>query len=327
MDKQLDIHAIRRAAQCAREDAQREELISEYPRHGRAVYERKAEALDELADTLAATGAEAPAESAYAQRKAERIERLRVRAARLRVASATASANSHQIVSRIPFGQPILVGHHSERHHRNTLARAESADRKAYELHKQAHEVAIRARGAEHRRAIDSDDPDAPDKLRAKVADLERQRERMKFINAEYRRCRGNIDAMQVGDAEKARVRSLLAHWEPWMGKAFKPFDGYALQNLGANLRRYQERLKSLEQLPAATEAIQTTYGNVTIETDTNGGRINVITPGRNDLATAILRGRGFCWSRMRRCWVRKLTPAAVAIVPMIGKQLEEVYK
>lgn len=41
---------------------------------------------------------------------------------------------SHAITENIPMGQPILVGHHSERHHRRDIARSWSALGKGVEL-------------------------------------------------------------------------------------------------------------------------------------------------------------------------------------------------
>src|SRR5216683_1919141 len=85
---------------------------------------------------------------------------------------------SRQSIQHIPFGQPILVGHHSERRHRRDLARHDRLMRKVIATDKRAKELAQRASTVT--RAISSDDPDAPDKLRERIAKLERDQAAMK---------------------------------------------------------------------------------------------------------------------------------------------------
>lgn len=62
--------------------------------------------------------------------------------------SADGYATFKGIHSCIPFGQPILVGHHSERRHRRDLERADNGMRKAIEADKRAGYWASRAEGA-----------------------------------------------------------------------------------------------------------------------------------------------------------------------------------
>jgi len=51
----------------------------------------------------------------YEERRDSRIERLESRAAVAQAESTTAYETAHSIMEHIPPGQPILVGHHSER--------------------------------------------------------------------------------------------------------------------------------------------------------------------------------------------------------------------
>jgi len=73
------------------------------------------------------------------------VERKEAKADRYEAYSenATNKANSHhkradQIMSFIPMGQPILVGHHSEKRHRKDLSRVESSMRQSVEESKKA---------------------------------------------------------------------------------------------------------------------------------------------------------------------------------------------
>lgn len=62
---------------------------------------------------------------------AERADRLQDRAERHATASHAAHQRVHAIADHIPFGQPILVGHHSERHARADVARIDAGMRRA----------------------------------------------------------------------------------------------------------------------------------------------------------------------------------------------------
>lgn len=57
----------------------------------------------------------------------DRADALQAKAARRAGEAEALWAYSDRLVEHIPFGQPILVGHHSERGHRRTLERAQNA--------------------------------------------------------------------------------------------------------------------------------------------------------------------------------------------------------
>jgi hypothetical protein len=67
--------------------------------------------------------------------KAERHERV---GRRLTKASDEAYQKSHNATKHIPFGQPILVGHHSEAHHRRDINTAHNQMRKSVEAQREA---------------------------------------------------------------------------------------------------------------------------------------------------------------------------------------------
>lgn len=130
----------------------------------------------------------------YAEKKAARIERLRARAEKKRE-----FANNNDLSlfgeekSGIPLGQPILVGHHSEKRHRKHLERIENRVRKGYEAADEAERLEERAAAAENRTAIDSDNPEALRLIDEKIAKLEKKIEHAKRINSLLRK-HPNID-------------------------------------------------------------------------------------------------------------------------------------
>lgn len=97
-----------------------------------------------------------------AEREADRAERAEARAEHLSEQAERLEAKSDELDGRrkeisdmIPFGQPVLVGHHSEGRHRRDIGRIDSLMGKSVEAHREATEASRRADAAiatqEHR--------------------------------------------------------------------------------------------------------------------------------------------------------------------------------
>lgn len=80
-----------------------------------------------------------------------KVERYRQYAENARKRSTDLYHASHDAVSGIPFGQPILVGHHSESRHRAALKRQDTRMRKSIEEDDRAKYWERRAGRVEHR--------------------------------------------------------------------------------------------------------------------------------------------------------------------------------
>lgn len=114
-----------------------------------------------LADRLRAAGLTVAVEIDLAHRstaeaEADRAERIEDRQEALEAKSEKLAGErdrrweaSRQISEVIPFGQPILIGHHSERRHRRDLERMRTNDAKGMEAHKASEEAARKARASE----------------------------------------------------------------------------------------------------------------------------------------------------------------------------------
>lgn len=158
--------------------------------------------------------------------------------------------------SGIPFGQPILAGHHSQRRHERALGRAQAAATRGLEHADMAERHTQAAVTIEHQLAtsIYDDDPDAIERLEAKLAGLEGERDRVKAYNASCRRAAktGGVGDLELLD-EKQRadlVGTMRAC--PYMigpgGKA----PAYLLSNLGGNITRTRKRLEKLQRRAAS---------------------------------------------------------------------------
>ncbi|WP_062908275.1 DUF3560 domain-containing protein [Mycobacterium avium] len=117
--------------------------------------------IDRAADALRAAGhtvtidvddthrPTAEAEADKVHRQEQRVDALNTKADRKAAAAAAAWDAEHRAVDALPpDGQPILIGHHSERRHRNAIARAHAATRRAIDATEDAQHASRRAEAA-----------------------------------------------------------------------------------------------------------------------------------------------------------------------------------
>jgi len=90
---------------------------------------------------------------------------------------------AHKMADVIPFGQPILVGHHSEKSDRSYRARIDSHQRKGVEAHQRAKDLKSRLEGSEKLLAKQEN----PGALARKVDTFETELRRLKFHEYWYK--------------------------------------------------------------------------------------------------------------------------------------------
>jgi hypothetical protein len=202
----------------------------------------------------------------YQARRQAKADRLRgfAQSARRRAEQASATA---QHIADITQGEPVKLGHHSAPRHMRDLDRMWSAMGKSAEEQERAARNERRAAAVENDTSISRYDPEAVQQLEAKIAELEAQAERYRFVNAELRRrvktkVTNAEDAMSVTllqdwltDAEKADLMTTARY----QFTASRPlgYPAYALSNLNGNLRRYKERLKEVQAFQGRQNALE----------------------------------------------------------------------
>ena len=181
----------------------------------------------------------------YRERRERRADRLREWAAKRTAKSTAAFDRAHDIGAQIPLGQPILVGHHSERRHRRDLARIDGAMAAGVQNANVADRMGERADNIEAglQASIYDDDPDAIEQLRKRVAALEAERDRIKAYNASCRR--GQPDPSLLDEHQRANLESVRRVASYQLGKGGS-FPSYALSNLSGNVARNRQRLARL---------------------------------------------------------------------------------
>ena len=260
--------------------------------------------------------------NAYEQKLQDRADRLANRAARLRNLANSVQQNGRKAVEGIPFGQPILVGHHSERRHRNAIDRFDRAIRKAIELDKQAKSAALAAQRV-GTGGISADDPDAIMKLMKKLDGLNASQQRMKDANAAIRKNK------KAGEQAQVAALVVIGFSEAQAREIIKPdfcgrigFPAYALSNNNANIHRVEERIKQLERVSKVRQEMEAVGGaepqewqigsdRCRVEQNTEENRLQLFFGGKpSDSTRERLKASGWKWAPSAGAWQRHLHTA-----------------
>lgn len=228
----------------------------------------------------------------YESKQEAKRARLQEAADRKRGESAAKLSGARARADAIPFGQPILVGHHSEKRHRSDVDKIDRGMRAGFEAAKEAEDLDRRA-DAVGTGGISSDDPEAVVKLRAELASLTDQQTKYK---------KENTAAKKAGS-------------DP-------PWPAYKLTNNGANMRRIQKRIDDLLAKADDVTSEQTING-VRIVDNVEDNRLQMHFDGKPapDVIT-LLKVHGFKWSPSSSTWQRFRSNAATWAAETIAKTL-----
>lgn len=197
----------------------------------------------------------------------------------------------------IPLGQPILVGHYSEKADRNYRERANNKITKGYATLNEAKRLEQRVQAAGQNKAIFLDDPDATEKLETKIARLEARQKRMKAANKLVRA--NDRDGLRDMGFSEVVIQQLF---EPdFMGRI--GFANYLLTNNNANIRRLKKRLTTIAQY-VNDETTEKAIGNVRIVDNADENRLQIFFPNKPiDAVRSMLKSYGFRWTPSLGCW------------------------
>ena len=240
----------------------------------------------------------------FEERRQARIERYLQRAQKAEEL-ANYYANSPNVQAlRDLQGEPVKVGHHSERRHRRLIERADRDGARAVELWRKAEYYREKAKAAARNKAIYSDDPQALEKLREKLRLLEEAHEEGKRLNAEYRRVKGDIDKMNIPEDLKKEYKEAKAKW--FMGPDnWRPYPSFAVSNTNAEIRRIKERIAALEKAAEAeSREIPFNGGKIVVNVEENRVQIFFDEKPAEEIRQR-LKKNGFRWARSVGAWQR----------------------
>lgn len=235
------------------------------------------------------------------ERMERRLEKREGWAAGREAKAAAAFGAADRAVDGIEPGQPILVGHHSEKRHRKALDKCDSAMRRGIESQDMAGHHASKADGIRRqlRTTIYSDDPDAIENLEAKAAAIDAYCDRCKAINKQVRKGDGWEERIEppLNDKEKAELLS-AAKSQAFTGGKFKGYASYTTTNARANARRLRKRIKDITARQERQAAAEAAGGVIIKRLEAEGHDYCTVTfaekPAREILDA--LRGAGFHW-------------------------------
>ena len=249
----------------------------------------------------------------FEAKRAAKIKRMRQRAERL-AGEAEGAVSTVSRMAETIGGTPLLRGHHSEAHHRRDIDKMDRLMRKSIDAQAEADALAARARRAENSTAVSSDDPEAVEKLREKLARLNADRELAVKVNAAVRIGRRGGDYFRAeGLAALARLGFEGAKGE----RLLEPDDlgnfgvpRYRLTNMGSEARRLEKRIAELEARAATPPPAPETVNGVRIEQADN--RVRMLFDGRPapDII-AHLKSAGFRWAPSEKAWQRMASTQA----------------
>lgn len=220
----------------------------------------------------------------------------------------------------IPFGQPILVGHHSEGRHRRTIDRADKAMRRSIDADAKADHYERKAAGV-GKGGISSDDPEAITKLQAKIDAGKDLQAFMKAANKIVRR-KGDSNSkvatlVQLGMTDAEALKLLTPDFCNRYG-----FAPYMLSNNNANMKRMEERIEQLRAAPTARQEFFYCEGEVRIVVAPELNRTQVFFPGKPPEAVrSALKAHGFRWARSQGAWQRHISNQAFYWADIIARQ------
>ena len=241
----------------------------------------------------------------YEERQQARKERYEARAEKLRAEAQSLNRQASEMADAIPLGQPILVGHYSEKRDRRYRGRIHGTFGRAYANEQKADYCEAKA-NAVGSGGISSDDPKALEKLHAKLAELKTAQTRMKKANVIIRSYPPNL---WEGELLKLGFTEEQAHAATHPIAGYKPgFERFELQNNNANIRRVAQRILSLEKAQAENVTREVECDGFTMREDAEENRIMFIFDGKPEQEVrTLLKSNGFKWSPTRGAWVRML--------------------
>ena len=277
------------------------------------------------------------------ERKQEAYERL---ANKNKVESEKTFNHADKMAQAIPFGQPILIGHYSEKSDRNFRAKIDRTFRKGLELKKTAEYYADKANRIENSHVIRSDDPEAIQKLKEKLTEIDKEIEQVKehnkqcknficlrafqfregFIkisntNGNYKDYAKIVDGVLIWVSKKIpeNIKTIIENYhktgkleQPELPKDKIKYDSYVLQNLNGNKTRIKERIKELEAISTIQNESKVING-ITLTIDKNDNRVKLFFPNipSQEIRTQ-LKQNGFHWSPFNKAWQRMINNHAI---------------
>lgn len=274
----------------------------------------------------------------YEAKQEAKRQRYLERAEKAKAKSTAHFDQFNRMSDRIPMGQPILVGHHSEKSDRNFRARIDKQLKKSVTESKKAKHYECKA-AAVGKGGVSSDDPEAVVKLKAKIDKLEKDQQWLKAVNAAWRKVgkpepviteenrqawESIAKAVNTALDDLTPMRKCMSQRQGWHGD-FTPCPKYRLTNNGSNIRRLKQRLVDLAAEPESLlpDGEELSGDGWHVEECPEDNRIRFHFDERPNKATCqMMRSNGWRWSRYNSAWQRHLNGAGRCSARCVAEKL-----
>lgn len=177
-------------------------------------------------------------------------------------------------------------------------------------------------------KVIYSDDAMAIEKLEAKIDSLTELQNKMKEVNAYYKKHK-TLEGCEILTKEEMIDRLRTMEMFTYYGQ---PYPAFELTNNNQNIHRLKERLDNLKKLKErANNETQQKYeqvDGVEISEDATDMRIRLKFSDIPDAETrTLLKHWGFKWSPSNSAWQRQLTNNGIYATKKVIEQLKEMKK
>ncbi|HDF2366293.1 TPA: DUF3560 domain-containing protein [Morganella morganii] len=260
----------------------------------------------------------------YEEKQARRKERYQEIAGNAVLKSNAIYSQARTMADMIPFGQPILLGHHSEKRDRNFRSKITRTFEKSFKESSKAEYYERKAKSV-GRAGISSDDPDAVLKLQKKLSGLEKNHERMKLVNKVVKNKKITHDEkineiIALGFKKESATELLKGDFMGRIG-----FATYALQNNKAEINRVKSRIEDLSKIKN-NDNITEENDNFTFKVNYEINRIMFVFDDKpEEKVRNILKSNAFNWSKYNNAWIRKISPNALYAANYIKSQLNDL--
>ena len=171
---------------------------------------------------------------------------------------------------------------------------------------------------------IRSNDKRAIEKLELKIEELTAKQERMKAINAYYRKKKNIYGFPDLSDEERKDIC-----WNLSYGKNPKPYPSFTLSNNGAEIRRLKGRLEHLKEIKARgtqehSEEETGVKGLKVIENAEEVRLLLIFDEELDEKTIKLLDGNRFEWSPKFKAWERVLNNSSKYAAECVIEQLKE---
>ena len=270
--------------------------------------------------------------------KEAKLERLQELAEKRHTEANQLFDHAKKMSDVIPFGQPILVGHHSENRDRNYRNKIENKMNKAIETSGKAEYYDDRVKAMQTNNAISQDDPEAVQMLKEKLQGIEKDIEQIKEHNKKFKNViklekynfRDGYESIINANGHKnlAKIIDGVLSWESkripdevktqiekyhktgtWIKSEIPEKEmilpSYHLQNLNGNKSRIKKRIESLLALDQVQEVQEENKETgISYEVNKDENRVMIFFPGKpSEEVRKSLKSKGFRWSPRNMAW------------------------